>query len=157
MTRERLERALLDPTSVFAAPEDVLTEPAFNADEKVRVLLEWHYNASEEAVALEEGMPGEENDELRRILFALGKIVGPIDIDHTGPTKQRGLSRSQHFVEFTRSLRRRHALSFRSRSGILPAPANDAERFDICKPPSFAELLGGFVLLNIGDGATASP
>ena len=105
MTSERLERALLDPTSVFATPEDVLAETTFEKDDKIRVLLEWHYNASEEAVALEEGMPGDETDELRRILLAISKIVGPIDIDHIGPTKQHGLSRWQHLADAVRSRR----------------------------------------------------
>ena len=39
-------------------------------------------------------MPGEDNDDLRRVLIALGQLTGPIDVEHMGPTKQRGLSRS---------------------------------------------------------------
>lgn len=48
-------------------------------------------HASEEAVALEEGMPGAETDVLRRVLLALGSLTGPLDIECTGPTKQHGL------------------------------------------------------------------
>lgn len=93
MDKELLEKALLDPGSVFGSPEAVLTEAGLSQDDKIEILRRWEYNAAEEAVALEEGMPGEESDLLRRILLALGKIAGPIDVEHTGPSKQHGLSR----------------------------------------------------------------
>lgn len=94
MADTRLERIMLDPSGVFASPEDVLSDPALSHEQKIEALLRWQYNAAEEAVALEEGMPGNDNDELRRVLLALGQLTGPIDVEHTGPTKQHGLSRS---------------------------------------------------------------
>ena len=42
---------------------------------------------------LEEGMPGEESEILRDTLIALEKVIGPIDSEHTGPSKQHGLTR----------------------------------------------------------------
>jgi hypothetical protein len=93
VTPEELEKALLDPASAFEKPEDVLENVLLSREQKAEILRRWEYNASEEAVALEEGMPGEENGILRDILIALGKIVGPIDVEHTAPTKQHGLSR----------------------------------------------------------------
>lgn len=90
---EDFERALSDPASVFAGPEAIAADPALGRDQKVALLLAWEYNLSEEAVALEEGMPGEETGLLRRVLIALGAVVGPLDLEHTAPTKQHGLTR----------------------------------------------------------------
>ena len=84
---------MLDPAGVFGLPENVLHEASLTKEQKIEILRRWEYNAAEEAVALEEGMPGEESDLLRRILVALGEIAGPLDLEHTGPTKQHGLSR----------------------------------------------------------------
>lgn len=87
------ERAVLDPASAFDNPEDVVGEASLTRDQKIEILRRWEYNASEEAVALEEGMPGEETGILRRILIALGEVAGPINVDLTAPAKQHGLSR----------------------------------------------------------------
>jgi hypothetical protein len=94
MTPEQLEKAMLDPASVFGTPENVVGHPGLTTQQKIDILLEWEYDASEEAVALEEGMPGTDSDLLRRVLLALGQLAGPIDVEHTGPTKQHGLPRS---------------------------------------------------------------
>lgn len=94
MTQDRLNQALMDPESVFSSPEDVAEDPDLTRDQKIEILQRWEYNAAEESVALEEGMPGEESDLLRRILIVLGKLAGPLDLSRTGPTKQHGLPRS---------------------------------------------------------------
>lgn len=99
MKRPHIEDILLDPASFYAAPREVLVDEALTEEQKLKILSNWEYNASEEAVALEEGMPGEETGTLREILVALEEIVGPIDAEHTGPTKQHGLThlgRKQH-------------------------------------------------------------
>jgi hypothetical protein len=57
------------------------------------VLRRWEYDASEVAVAEEEGMPGTENDTLNQILLALHRLTGGVDVEHTGPTKHRPLPR----------------------------------------------------------------
>lgn len=85
------EKVLLDPASEYSGPEDVLSDQSLSIDQKIELLRRWEYNASEEAVALEEGMPGEESDLLKRILVTIGKIAGPLDLEHTGPSKQHGL------------------------------------------------------------------
>lgn len=87
------EKAVQDPASVFAQPEDVLRDASLTREQKIEILRRWEYNASEEAVALEEGMPGDENGILRRVLIALGAVAGPINLDLTAPIKQHGLSR----------------------------------------------------------------
>lgn len=93
MDQDQLQKAMLDPQSVFGTPEDVVASTKLTTDQKIEMLRRWEYNAANEAVALEEGMPGDESDLLRRILIALGQIAGPIDVELTAPTKQHGLSR----------------------------------------------------------------
>ena len=55
-----LEQALLDPGSVFSSPKEVFAHEALTYEQKVEVLRRWEYDASEAAVAEEEGMPGAE-------------------------------------------------------------------------------------------------
>lgn len=88
-----IEKALLDPASVFASPEEVEVHGGLSSDQRIEILRRWEYDASEAAVATEEGMPGNENDLLRRVLLALDRLTGGYDAEKTSPTKQRGLSR----------------------------------------------------------------
>jgi hypothetical protein len=90
---EAIDKAMLEPASVFASPEDVLGHDELTKQQKIDILWRWQYDAAEQSVALEEGMPGEDNDLLRRIMLALGTLGAPLDIEHTGPTKQHGLPR----------------------------------------------------------------
>jgi len=91
MTANRYEKALADPAAAFDAPESVLRDDALSDEQKIAILKQWEYDASEEAVALEEGMPGDDSDLLRRVLVALGTLTGPLDLEQTGPSKQHGL------------------------------------------------------------------
>ena len=93
MKQDQLEKATFNPQAVFECPELVLADESLTTDQKIEILRRWQYDAAEEAVALEEGMPGEESDLARRILLALGRLVESIDVEHTGPMKQHGLSR----------------------------------------------------------------
>ena len=86
-----MEEALLDPAAVFATPEEILDHAGLRPEQKVEILRRWAYDAAEVAVAVEEGMRGEDNGLLRRILLALEQLGGGIDPEHTGPTKQDGL------------------------------------------------------------------
>lgn len=74
-----------------ATPEAVLAAKDMTDEEKSELLRRWAYDASEEAVAEEEGMPGGRDNRLHRILKALEQIPGGIDAAHSGPTKQHGL------------------------------------------------------------------
>lgn len=58
--------------------------------EKADALSSMAYDAVEVAVAIEEGMPGEESGLLRRIMLALGRLHRGADVEHTSPTKQHG-------------------------------------------------------------------
>ena len=90
--RPDLERALLDPPSVFATPEAVVAHPALSTAEKIEVLQRWAYDAADIAVAVEEGMPGAEEPLLRRINLALRRLAGSLDHEQAGPSKQRGVA-----------------------------------------------------------------
>jgi len=85
------EKALLDPASVFATPEEVLKRAELTKDQKIEILRRWEYDASEVAVAEEEGMMGDQPLLLRRVLLALEKLTGGIISEHTPPTKQDGV------------------------------------------------------------------
>jgi hypothetical protein len=88
---EWFEQALWDPGSVFSSPEAVTDCPDLTLEEKVRVLLSWEYDATELAVADEEGMQGAENGLVRRVLLALTKLTGGKEVERVAPTKQHGL------------------------------------------------------------------
>jgi hypothetical protein len=83
-----LAKARLDPGSVFETPEELVNHPGLKGEEKADLLRRWAYDASELAVAEEEGMVGGEGTLLRRILLALDTLTGGYDVDHTPPTKQ---------------------------------------------------------------------
>lgn len=86
-----LKQALLDPTSVFDCPEDVVATGAIDRDVKVEILRRWGYDALELEVAEEENMPGEEPDLLPRIVEALRSLGADPDNLHRPPTKQGGI------------------------------------------------------------------
>ena len=89
-----MEQALLDPGSVFSSPEALLDHAALSREQKIEILRRWEYDAAEVAVAVEEGMPNGEDDLLRQILLALGRLAGGVDPEKVAPTKQHGLPRS---------------------------------------------------------------
>jgi hypothetical protein len=90
-----MEQALLNPGSVFATPEALLAHDGLSQQQKIEILRRWAYDASEDAVAVEEGMRGGNADLLRRILLTLNGLTGgSIDVEQVGPTKQHGIPRS---------------------------------------------------------------
>ena len=86
-----LDRALLDPASVFASPEALADHASLTLEQKIEILRSWEYDAAELAVAEEEGMQGPENDLLQRILLALAGLTHGRDVEFVAPTKQHGL------------------------------------------------------------------
>lgn len=92
--QRELEQALLDPSSVFISPSQVIERAGLSAEQRIEILRRWEYDAAESAVALEEGMPGNESDLLRQILLALAGLTGGIDVEQIAPTKQHGIPRS---------------------------------------------------------------
>lgn len=89
VTDEWLERALLDPAQVFAEPGDVVTDSRLSDARKIEILRRWEYDAREIQVAIEEGAPtGNSEDLLQRVLAALHQLGTGPDVAHSPPTKQ---------------------------------------------------------------------
>jgi hypothetical protein len=86
-----IQKALLDPASVFDSPGDVLKDESTSREQKIEILRRWEYDARELQVASEENMPGNNSDILDEVLDALNKL-GALDVDHSdAPTKQGGV------------------------------------------------------------------
>jgi hypothetical protein len=86
-----LVKAMLDPGSVFATPEQLRDYPGLTQQQKIEILRRWAYDASELTVAEEEGMVGGEPSQLARILSTLHALTGGYDVEHSPPTKQEGV------------------------------------------------------------------
>ncbi len=61
MTAIDLDKAKLDPASVFDTPKDVLAAPGISAADKQAILVRWESDAEALMRATEEGMPPAEN------------------------------------------------------------------------------------------------
>ena len=85
-----IEQAMLDPTSVFARPDDVCDEQSLTRNQKIKILRRWEYDARELEVAEEENMGGGPPDVLDEVLKALHRLDATVDIEHSPPTKQGG-------------------------------------------------------------------
>jgi hypothetical protein len=84
--------AVLDPSAVFATPEQLRDSADLTTDEKIDILSRWAYDESEMAVATEEGMPEAGQSDLQHlILLALRALGSDVELERTGPTKQHGL------------------------------------------------------------------
>ena len=86
--KEKLEQALLDPTSVFSAPEDVAAQDGLAPEQKAEILRRWGYDALDLEVAEEENMGGGEPGLLDRIVKALESLGFEPNLRHGSPTKQ---------------------------------------------------------------------
>ena len=86
-----LGQAMLDPGSVFASPEALRDQRGLTREQKIEILRRWAYDASELAVAEEEGMIGGEPSVLARVLSVLNELTGGYDVEHSPPTKQEGV------------------------------------------------------------------
>lgn len=56
-----LDKAKLDPASVFHAPEDVLAAPGLSPEDKKAILVRWEADVEALLRATEEGMPPSDN------------------------------------------------------------------------------------------------
>ncbi|MHB1871335.1 MAG: hypothetical protein ACYCT1_10845 [Steroidobacteraceae bacterium] len=82
-----LTRALVDPASIFDAPEAVLRSAGLSRVQKLEILCRWAYDASELAVAEEEGMAGGEASQLDAVMTALNELTHGFDAERVAPTK----------------------------------------------------------------------
>lgn len=84
-------QAVVDPSSVFHSPEEVVKNTELSTRQKIRILHSWEYDARELEVAEEENMQGAKKpDLLHKILLALLKLGDKSCLEHTAPTKQGG-------------------------------------------------------------------
>lgn len=86
-----IEKALLDPTSLFRTPQAVIEHPDLTREQKIEILRRWEYDARELEVAEEENMGGDGPDILDEILRALHALGAGIDTEHSPPAKQGGV------------------------------------------------------------------
>ena len=84
-----IDKALLDPTSVFKTPEDVLKARDLTREQKIEILRRWEYDARELQVADDESMTGGSNNNLlQRVLESLSALGYVPDPDKEPPTMQ---------------------------------------------------------------------
>ncbi len=87
-----LGKAMLDPTAVFRAPEDVLQRAELTRAQKIEILRRWKFDALELQVAEEENMGSEQpSDILDQVLHALRALNASPDPEHLPPTKHGGV------------------------------------------------------------------
>lgn len=88
---KNLQRAFIDPSSIYKIPEDVLLDKTLSREQQIHILRRWAYDIREEQVALEENMQGNYDENmLKLIIDALLTLDAVIDLEHTPPTKQGG-------------------------------------------------------------------
>ena len=81
-----LDKAKLDPASVFRAPEDVLGAPGLSPEEKKSILVRWEADVEALLRATEEGMPPSENRSPAELLRAVHEAMQSLE---RGPAAHR--------------------------------------------------------------------
>ncbi len=79
MTAMDLDKAKLDPASVFRVPEDVLASTELSAEEKRSILTRWEADAEALIRATEEGMPPAENRSPAELLRAVQAAIHSLE------------------------------------------------------------------------------
>ncbi len=84
-----VKRAMLDPTSVFKDPEEVVVaSDELSRNQKIEILRRWEYDARQLEVAEEEaGMAVRRPDMFDRVVQALHRLGAERDTEHSPPTK----------------------------------------------------------------------
>jgi hypothetical protein len=85
-----VEKALLDPGSVFKTPEELLENTELSREQKIEILRRWEYDVRQLQVAEEESMEGPQPVTLDAVLRALRAIGAAADPERSAPTKQGG-------------------------------------------------------------------
>ncbi len=74
MNSNDYEKAVLDPATVFASPEDLLARSDLSRAQKLNLLRRWREDARKLSVAEAEGMGGGEPSLLERVTAALATL-----------------------------------------------------------------------------------
>ena len=82
-----LDKAMLDPNSVFHAPNDVLGAPGLSPEEKKQILVRWEADVEALLRATEEGMPpADQRPSPAELLRAVHEAMQLLDRD-TSPAR----------------------------------------------------------------------
>ncbi len=86
------KNTLVDPSTMFKTPQEVVERNDMSRDQKIEILRRWEYDMRELQVADEEGMSpaGPQSITLDAVLKALSSLGAGADVEHSAPTKQRG-------------------------------------------------------------------
>jgi hypothetical protein len=79
-----LDKAKLDPASVFRAPQDVLRACDLSAEEKKSILARWEADAEALLRATGEGMPPSENRSPAELLRAVHEALQSLERGTSG-------------------------------------------------------------------------
>ncbi len=83
-----MDKAMLDPASVFMEPKDVVTSEELTREQKIEILRRWEYDAHQMEVAEEEaGMALRRPELFDLVIQALHTLGSARDTEHTPPTK----------------------------------------------------------------------
>jgi hypothetical protein len=87
-----VKKALLDPSTVFRDPAEIVESHELSREQKIQILRRWEYDVRELQVADEESMtaPRPERVTLDAVLQALRAVGAPADVERSAPTKQGG-------------------------------------------------------------------
>jgi hypothetical protein len=87
-----IDKALLNPASVFKTPEEVLKSDELSRKEKIEILRRWEYDARELQVAEEENMIGTNADILGQIMRALLQLDEKSEVERLerSPSSKQG-------------------------------------------------------------------
>ena len=75
------DKALHDPSTVYAYPKEVLSDASMTDEQKLQILQRWRYDAYELLVADEENMAGESPTMFSRVNRAIAILKGELDPD----------------------------------------------------------------------------
>jgi hypothetical protein len=80
-----LDKAKLDPQSVFSTPQDVLSTPSLSPDDKKAILVRWEADVDALLRATEEGMPpSESRRSAAELLRAVHEAIESLDTKAAG-------------------------------------------------------------------------
>jgi hypothetical protein len=87
-----IDKALLDPGTVFESPDEVLKSEELTREQKIRILKRWEYDARELQVAEEENMIGTNGDILDQIMRALLQLDQKSEVERLerSPSSKQG-------------------------------------------------------------------
>ncbi len=88
----KYQQMLIDPSSHFQHPRDVLAQANLSHEQKLSILQRWEQDARELDVAQEEGMIGEGKSNLSEIIRAIDQLDPDYHQSSAAPNKQGNIS-----------------------------------------------------------------